>query len=194
MAGVIVSLAPAVQAPVGSTNNNPSALPSFNFPYAVPGLPQTWTGLQTFKPLKIQYAGSISGTTFLNASANASGTLTLPAATDTLVGQATFDTLTNKQVGNRRVITAPGNVTVDVNDSLIILAKTVAQATQFFLPADNTKFGPVKIVDFNGVGGTFAITIVPNGTETISGQASWTLGAYASVVLSPTGAGLGYGV
>jgi hypothetical protein len=42
------------------------------------------------------FAGSSSGTTTLKASATASGTLTLPAATDTLVGKATTDTLTNK--------------------------------------------------------------------------------------------------
>jgi hypothetical protein len=41
-------------------------------------------------------AGSSSGTTGLKASATASGTLTLPAATDTLIGKATTDTLTNK--------------------------------------------------------------------------------------------------
>lgn len=39
-----------------------------------------------------------SGTTILKASASASGTLTLPAATDTLVGKATSDTLTNKSI------------------------------------------------------------------------------------------------
>lgn len=40
--------------------------------------------------------GSSSGSTALQAAAAASGTLTLPAATDTLVGKATTDTLTNK--------------------------------------------------------------------------------------------------
>ena len=44
----------------------------------------------------ITYNGSTSGTTVLAASATASGTLTLPAATDTLVGKATTDTFTNK--------------------------------------------------------------------------------------------------
>ena len=43
-------------------------------------------------------SGSSSGTTTVTASAAASGTLTLPAATDTLVGKATTDTLTNKSI------------------------------------------------------------------------------------------------
>jgi len=44
-------------------------------------------------------AGGTSGTATLQPSAVASGTLTLPAATDTLVGKATTDTLTNKTLG-----------------------------------------------------------------------------------------------
>lgn len=44
----------------------------------------------------VTFTGSSSGTTALVPTAAASGTLTLPAATDTLVGKATTDTLTNK--------------------------------------------------------------------------------------------------
>lgn len=61
---------------------------------------ETVTGVKTFGSAgavgKLAVAGNTSGSTTLNASATASGTLTLPAATDTLVGKATTDILTNK--------------------------------------------------------------------------------------------------
>jgi hypothetical protein len=48
----------------------------------------------------VQFAGSSTGSTTVQAGATASGTLTLPAATDTLVGKATTDTLTNKTLSS----------------------------------------------------------------------------------------------
>jgi hypothetical protein len=57
------------------------------------------------------FYGATSGSTTLQATATASGTLTLPAATDTLVGKTTTDTLTNKTLTSP-VITAP---TIDSN-------------------------------------------------------------------------------
>jgi hypothetical protein len=52
----------------------------------------------SFTSAGITFNGSTSGTTILQASAVASGTLTLPAATTTLVGRTTTDTLTNKTI------------------------------------------------------------------------------------------------
>lgn len=51
----------------------------------------------SLKPNAVELTGSTSGTTTLQATAVAgTTTITLPAATDTLVGKATTDTLTNK--------------------------------------------------------------------------------------------------
>ena len=61
----------------------------------------------TLKPNAIELSGSTSGTTTLQATAVAgTTTLTLPAATDTLVGKATTDTLTNKTLTSP-VLTTP---------------------------------------------------------------------------------------
>lgn len=64
------------------------------------GTAGSFTGVQTFGAAgnvgKLAIAGTTSGSTILNATAVASGTLTLPAATDILVGKATTDIFTNK--------------------------------------------------------------------------------------------------
>lgn len=61
------------------------------------GTIQTWTAAQSFNSSKLILNGSSSGTTTLNSGAAAgSSVLTLPIATDTLIGKATTDTLTHK--------------------------------------------------------------------------------------------------
>jgi len=58
---------------------------------------QITTGIATVSSSGVDFKGT-TGQTNLQASATASGTLTLPATTDTLVGKATTDTLTNKSI------------------------------------------------------------------------------------------------
>ena len=58
---------------------------------------QITTGIATVSSSGVDFKGT-TGQTNLQASSTASGTLTLPATTDTLVGKATTDTLTNKSI------------------------------------------------------------------------------------------------
>lgn len=89
---------------------------------------QTVTGLKTFGSAgavgKFALAGTTSGSTILNATAVASGTLTLPAATDTLVGKATTDTLTNKTLDDTSIITIKDvNLTIEDDVDTTKIAK-----------------------------------------------------------------------
>jgi hypothetical protein len=85
-----------------------------------------------------------------------------------------------------QIITAAGDVTVQPNDGLIVLNKTVGAATNVNLPAAALKVGDVKIVDWKNDSDVNNITIVPNGTEKINGLTSWKLaGQGASIILKP---------
>lgn len=63
----------------------------------------------------VNYSGSTSGNTAVKAAAVASGTLTLPAATDTLVGKATTDTLTNKTINCTSGTNTCSNISTNTN-------------------------------------------------------------------------------
>lgn len=72
----------------------------------------------------IYVSGSSSGTTTIAALANAGGTVYLPASTDTLVGRATTDTLTNKSIsGATNTLSAIANASL-TNSSVTVTAGT----------------------------------------------------------------------
>ncbi|MFC9436912.1 hypothetical protein [Nocardia sp. NPDC057030] len=90
---------------------------------------QTITGAWSFNDSKLIHNGATSGSTTVNASATASGTLTLPAATDTLVARATTDTLTNKAITPRVNTTASSatpSINTDTTDVFTITALAAA--------------------------------------------------------------------
>jgi hypothetical protein len=105
----------------------------------------------------VQFAGSSSGSTTVQAGAAASGTLTLPAATDTLVGRATTDTLTNKTI-SAASNTITGVVTASSTDTLT--NKSIALGT-------NTVTGTIAQFNTALTDGDFATLA---GTETLTNK------------------------
>ena len=87
----------------------------------------TWFESNTSPVDSLGFSGSSSGTTTVQASAVASGTLTLPAATDTLVGKDTTDTLTNK------TLTSPTLNTPTINDARQNLTLNAQTGTTYTL-------------------------------------------------------------
>ena len=89
----------------------------------------------------INFNGSTSGQTTISASATASGTLTLPAATDTLVGKATTDTLTNKSIsGSTNTLTnIPNNALT--NSSITINGFSISLGGEASYSSDNISEG-----------------------------------------------------
>lgn len=100
--------------------------------------------------------------------------------------------------GTVQIITAPGDVNVAITDGLIILNKTVSQATNINLPPSLTKIGKVKVVDWKGDSDNplYPIDVHNNGAEKFNGnQTTWRIaGAGASAVFDPIPTGLGYAV
>ena len=100
--------------------------------------------------IQITPAGTASTTTTITSSQTGNVTLTLPNATDTLVGKATTDTLTNKTLTSP-AITAP----------VVTGAGTITDATSIVNAADAT-----KKLTMNLAGNTTAIALTVSTAQT----------------------------
>ncbi len=120
--------------------------------------------------------GATSGNTKITAAATASGTWSLPATTDTFVGKATNDALTNKTV-NRITITAPAsNATLTIADGKTLTALNSVQ----FSGTDGASLS-------FGLGGTLIYA-----SNNLSALSATTSAQLRGVLSDETGTGLAY--
>jgi hypothetical protein len=128
------------------------------------------------------FSGSTSGTTTVVASAAAgSTTLTLPAATDTLVGKATTDTLTNKSIsfGSNTITMTSAQLATAVSDETgsgaLVFATSPTLVTPTLGVASATSINKVTITA-PATGSTLTIadgkTLTSSNTLTFTGTDS----------------------
>jgi hypothetical protein len=127
----------------------------------------------TLKPNAIDLSGSTSGTTTLQPSAVAgTTTITLPAATDTLVGKATTDTLTNK------TLTAPTLASANITTALtltgasgtngqVLTSAGTGAAPTWSSPSTTSITNGTSNVTVNSSGGSITATTAGTAAVTI---------------------------
>jgi len=124
------------------------------------------------------FNGTSSGTTIVQATGVASGTLTLPAATDTLVGKATTDTFTNKTfdtagTGNSFKINGT-SITAVTGTGSVVLAASPTLTTPTISSGGATFNGATSgtiTVAATATAGSNTLTL-PAATDTLVGKAT----------------------
>lgn len=128
-------------------------------------------------------AGSTSGTTTLNPAVAASGTLTLPAATDTLIGKATTDILTNKTydtAGSGNVFKINGTaVSAVTGTGSVVLGTSPAIGTPTITGGTHTAITGLGI---RSTGAAFDLTLATSEVLTAGRTLSFVVGDAARTV------------
>lgn len=94
---------------------------------------------------------------------------------------------------SQRIVTAAGAVSMIAADDIILVNKTVGEATTVNLLTAAGRTRSITIKDLKGDAATNAITIDPAGVETIDGLSTWVISFNGgAVTLYPLGSGTGW--
>lgn len=147
-----------------------------------------WFETNTSPLTSMGFKGSASGTTTVQASAVASGTLTLPAATDTLVGKATTDTLTNKTLTAPVIstISNSGTVTIPTGTDTLVARTSTDTLTNKTLTSPTINDARQNITLNAQTGTTYTPVLTDNGRLVTLSNAS------AITLTMPTNASVAY--
>ena len=135
---------------------------------------QTVTGAKTFDTGKLILDGATSGTIIVNATAIAgSNTLTLPAATDVLIGKATVDILTNKTIDANGTGNSISNI--DVADLANGTDGELITWDAAGAPATVATGAAGEVLTSNGAGSAPTMAAIPTNTGEVTGDTNLTV-------------------
>lgn len=166
-----------VSPPAGALGSVTMTLPDATDTFVGRTTTDTFTGVKTFGTAgnvgKLVIAGTTSGSTVLNATAIASGTLTLPAATDTLMGRDTADTINGiKQFADGKLILSgltSGATTFKAAAIAGTTTVTLPGLTDTLVSKTSTDTLTNKTFDTAGAGNSFSINSVAVTANTGTG-------------------------